>query len=629
MIVNNPAAEFGAAMRDYLDGKGDDALHRASEAARRALAEGTPLVERVEQELIAARRLIEEERRRYQILDQAKTQAARRFEFLAEASNVLVSSFDAPASLIAVARLAVPRFAEWCFVNLLEDDGYVHQLEVAHAYDNELARHLRKYSLFRSKAIVESAGVTAQITPEWCDAIAENEQHAELLRNLCGHSAMVAPLRIRERVLGSITLVAAASAPPYSTSDLALAEDLAKRCALALENSRLYREVIAERDRAERASRGKDEFLAILSHELRNPLMPVIGWTRLLLNHSLIAQDPVLVEGVRSMERNARILGRLVGDCLDLARISEGRIQMERRPVDLNQIMVASIDAVGATAKEKSLTIEYDLAPDALLVLGDAMRLEQVIMNLLVNAVKYTDSGGKVRVSCRQYDLTAEVEVTDTGIGIHPAFLEHIFEPFRRGSGSWLTHQSGLGLGLAIARRIVEMHGGKIWAESKGVDQGSTFRVRLPMAALASNEGARELGHTLEQGDVGHLKILLIEDSEDIVFLLRIELETMGHSVITATDGSTGLALAKSNRPDLIISDIKMPGLNGYELIREIRGIPELRGIPAIALTGFGAKADFDRAMAAGFDACISKPAEPHDISALIKKLTEHQPEGK
>ncbi len=390
-----------------------------------------------------------------------------------------------------------------------------------------------------------------------------------------------------------------------------------------LRSARLYREVTAERDKAEKASRAKDEFLAILSHELRNPLMPVIGWTRMLKNHNLILQDPVVTEGVKSMERNAQTLARLVDDCLDLARISEGKIQMDRKPVDLNQIILASIESVQEMAAGKGLKLTSELIPGSVLLLGDETRLEQVVMNLLVNAVKYTEHRGLISVRCLPCDGEVEVEVKDTGIGIHPAFLEQIFQPFRRGTTSWLTHQSGLGLGLAIARQIVEMHGGRIWAESEGLDFGSTFRVRLPMAAVAATESVLDLAGVRSPVQSRGVRVLLIEDSQDILFLLKIESELMGHTVVTAPDGIAGLKLAKTERPDLIISDIKMPGIDGYELIREIRAAPGLCGTPAIALTGFGAKHDFDRAIAAGFDACVSKPAEPHEISALITRLTE------
>jgi PAS domain S-box-containing protein len=571
-----------------------------------------------------------EQKRARSLVDHAKAQAARRFEFLAQASSLLAESIDVEASLIAVARLSISYLAEWCFLSLVEGDAGPRQLEVAHADRRafELAEQLRRFCLFRSASLGKSADLfTAgkmidEISPEWCAAAGENPMHAALLRHLCGRSAMIVPLRMHDRLLGLMTFVSRPGRKRYRVPELAIAEDLARRCAMAVENARLYREVIAERDKAEKASRAKDEFLAILSHELRNPLMPVVGWTRVLKNHALIAQDRELSEGVRSMERSAQILARLVEDCLDLARISEGRIRMERKTADLNQIVVGCLESVREMASAKSVHIEHQIALEPAPVEGDAVRLEQVITNLLVNAVKYTHAGGTVTVACNGSGGQARVEVADSGIGIHPAFLEQIFEPFRRGTNSWLTHESGLGLGLAIARRIVQMHGGKIWAESKGLNCGSTFRVILPLVKAES--AAPEKNHAAQASalDGKGAKVLLIEDSEDILFLVKMELERMGHSIVTASDGVSGLRQARLHRPDVVISDIKMPGIDGYELIREIRAIPELCGVPAIALTGFGAKNDLDKATAAGFDACISKPAEPEELSALIHSLT-------
>jgi hypothetical protein len=291
---------------------------------------------------------------------------------------------------------------------------------------------------------------------------------------------MIVPLRLHERLLGLLIFLSAPGAA-YRAEDIALAEDLGRCCAQALENARLYAQAIAERDKAEKPSQAKDEFLAILSHELRNPLMPLIGSTRMLRNQPLIGQDPLLAEGVRSMERNARTLERLVGDCLDPARISEGGIRMERKPVELKQIVAASLEGAKDMANAKGLRLDSHIIPDSVLLLGDAIRLEQVIVNLLVNAAKYTDRGGSISVRCTRLGADAEIEVRDTGAGIHPAFLEQIFEPFRRGSDSWLTNRSGLGLGLAIARRIVETHGGRIWAERSSLMRHELISPRLAL----------------------------------------------------------------------------------------------------------------------------------------------------
>jgi PAS domain S-box-containing protein len=578
---------------------------------------------------VTERKRLEKERARW-LVGRARAKAAQRFKFLAAASSLLVGSFDVETSLIRVCRLTTSFLAGWCFASVVEPDGSVRQLEVTHADPSfvELAKGLRRYCLFGGMThadhgrLLAGPGVVEQLTGEWCDRAAEGPEHARLLRQLDGSSAMVLPILIRGRLVGVLTLISALGVRPYGRADRALGEDLARRCALALENARLYREVVAERDKAERASRAKGEFVAILGHELRNPLTPVLGWTRILKNHTLISQDPTLAEGVRAMEKNAMALTRLVGECVDLTKISEGKIQIERMPVDLNQIVRASVESVRGMASERGVSVDTQMTPDPLLMMGDAMRLEQVVMNLLVNAVKYTGSGGLISICTMSIGGESQVEVKDTGIGIDPAFLPHIFEPFRQGTSSWLTSESGLGLGLAIARQIVGMHGGRVWAESPGLGCGSTFRVRLPMGTEADAKTPTETAEQLA-GQESALRILLIEDSHDILFLMKTELTKLGHTVVTATNGQLGMEAALAHSPDLIISDIKMPVVDGYELIRNLRGAPDLSHTPAIALTGFGSKADSERALAAGFNACLSKPAEPAEIAALIRLLTE------
>jgi PAS domain S-box-containing protein len=582
---------------------------------------------------VTERKRLEKERDRW-MFGRAKAHAARRFEILAEASSLLVGSPDVEANLISVARLAAPFFAGWCFISLVEPDGSLRQLEVAHANASaaDLANNLRRHCLFGGPAdrdrgaLLAYPQLTEPLTDEWYDLAADGPQHSALLHELRGNSALVLPMRIHKRLVGVLTLISVVGARrPYRPAARALGEDLARRCALALENARLYREVVAERDKAEQASRAKDQFVAILSHELRNPLTPIVGWTRTLKCRTQISQDPVLAEGVKAIEKNALTLRRLIDDCLDLARISEGKIQTERKSVDLNQIVMTSAEAVRQMAAERELSLQVEVTAEPVPVLGDATRLEQVIMNLLINAVKYTKGGGSISIRTVWMGEETEVEITDTGIGIDPAYLEQIFEPFRQRTSSWLRSQSGLGLGLAIARRILEMHEGRIWAESAGLGRGSTFRVRLPLAAVEDQASA---AGTVEQppaapGD--SIRILLIEDLDDILFLMKTELEKMGHTVVTATDGHRGLEAARAHHPDLIISDIRMPVVDGYQLIRTIRDMPDLNTTPAIALTGFGAKKDIERALAAGFNGCLSKPAEPEEVAALLKQLIERR----
>lgn len=575
------------------------------------------------------RKRAEKERARL-LLGHARALAERRSEFLAEASSLLVGTPDVEESLAGIARLTVAYLGGWCFVSVVDPAGAVRQLDVAYADYGaaDLANDLRNHCLFkrtgaRTGALLANPHVVEPLTGEWYSQAADGAVHAALLCRLHARAAMVLPLRIRDRLLGVLTLMAGSESRPYRPADLVLGEDLARRCALALENARLYREVVAERDKAERASRTKDEFVAILGHELRNPLTLIAGWTRMLENHPLISEDPSLAEGVRAMSRNTAVLSRLVGDCLDLSAISRGKLRLEHKTVDLNHIVAESAEAVRDMAAAHGLQVSTDLAPVSVPVGGDAFRLQQVVMNLLINAVKYTGPGGSISICSRWTGQEAEIAVTDTGIGILPEQLERIFEHYRQGRDSWLMSQSGLGLGLAIARQIVYMHGGRIWAESAGRNRGSTFRVRLPKAAPAqTRESPVQSAAAPAQPPRPGSRILLIEDSEDIQFLMKVQLEKDGHAVSIASNGRRGIEMAIERRPDVIISDIRMPLMDGYQMIRAIRAVPELSRTPAIALTGFGAAGDVEQALAAGFNAYISKPAEAEHLAAVIRQVT-------
>ncbi len=627
-------AEYEAAIRECLAGRGEIALERAYEAGRQALAEGLGVLEMAAAHAAAVRSALREAG----ISSRDEMIVHRALECFAESLSpfemVLRGVRESNVRLQASVQRLVCAEEELRRQNqkltgardAIEKERRRYQALFDFAPDAYLVTEFDTTIREANAAAAIMLGMLQDQLPgrSFLDFIAPSERDAA--RNRLWQLQSNGFKRIEEWQL-SIQ-------PAHGPGIPGAATVAAERDSGALKLRWLIRdvserkrqeEVIAERDKAKEASRAKDEFLAILSHELRNPLMPVIGWARMLKGHTLASEDAVLAEGLRSLERNAQILGRLVGDCLDMSRIAEGKIELERRPVELNEAIRGASEDIQEAAANKELLIKTELSDAAILVLADPTRIEQVIMNLLVNAVKYTDEGGEVVISCRSIDGEAEIVVRDTGIGMHPAFLEDIFEPFRRGAGSRHSHESGLGLGLAIARRIVEMHGGRIWAESAGLDCGSSFHVRLPMAGVSSAQTASDL-HCGQIRDASRsLRILLIEDSDDILFLLKIEMERAGHTVITATDGSTGLALARTNRPDLILSDIKMPRMDGYELIRQVRATPEIRDTPAIALTGLGAKPDVERAIAAGFDACVMKPAEAHEISALIDKLTKRE----
>lgn len=583
------------------------------------------------------RKAIEEERGRLRIrehLVRIESEATRRLKFLGEASSTLAGSLYYEKLPESIAALCVPRLADCCLVHLTDGSMTVRDFAAVHAdagYHEDLqswGSRSRERDLPLAIADVLNSGTTRMISDppaKWLELYAGGAENLSILQRLNPAYIIVAPLIARGRALGAITLLSGNAARRYTADDVALADELTHRCALILENARLYRQVVIEKEKAEKASRAREEFVAILSHELRTPLMTILGWSHVLSRESTLLQDPLLRDAVQSLEHNSQHIARLVEDCLDISRISEGKIHLRKELVELGQIVQAGIDASRALAAAKDLNVSARLA-SAVDAWGDRGRLEQVILNLLTNAIKYTDTGGQITVSSRAVNNEAEIEIKDTGIGIEPDFLEQIFQPFRQGAGNWYALKSGLGLGLAIAREIVEMHGGRIWAESAGPGCGSVFHVRLPLAVsteLREKPAPRKRRQTAGKP----LRVLFIEDSRDILNLVKTELEQFGYSVLTASDGMTGLETAKRELPDIIISDIKMPGFDGYELIRQVRQTPQLSATPAIALTGFGMKKDVEKALEAGYSAHLAKPAELDELTALIEKLAVVSPD--
>ena len=556
----------------------------------------------------------------------AEADAARRLAFLAEASTLLSSSLDSETTLQSVARLAVPFLADWCLVYIIDDDGTARRVAVAQADPDkdELARALSAHSppalpewVNRVLSSARSEIVT-DVSIDLLESVAANEEHLRTIQKVGARSAMVIPLIARGRTLGAIALVSTQPQREFAEADRVLAEDLARRCAYAVDNARLYSEVILQRDKAEKASRVKDEFLAILSHELRNPLVPILGWARILKTRAN-GGDEVMAEGIRSLERNARNIQRLVDDCLELVRTSTRHIRLELERIDLNSVIAASIEAVVPLAREKGLKVEVELSANPLWVVGDRTRLEQVIVNLLTNAVKYTPAGA-IEIRSERTSLQAQVRVRDSGIGIAPDFIEKVFEPFRQATSAWLTSDSGLGIGLSIAREIVALHSGKIWAESTGLRRGSDFFVSLPLSSAITTP-ALAIQPKEDHAAARHLRLLLVEDSSDVRFLIQQELEWAGHKVYPAPDGVVALEIAKREVPDMIISDIKMPNLDGYQLMQQVRAIPELARIPAIAMTGFGMARDIEQARSAGYSAHLVKPVDIEEMDRLIQRL--------
>ncbi|MBW4528262.1 MAG: PAS domain S-box protein [Phormidium tanganyikae FI6-MK23] len=383
---------------------------------------------------------------------------------------------------------------------------------------------------------------------------------------------------------------------------------------------RLLQQEQAAREAAERANRIKDEFLAVLSHELRSPLNPILGWTRLLQNGKLDAARQA--EALKTIERNAKLQAQLVEDLLDISRVMQGKLTLTAAPVSLAFVISAALETVRLAAEARNVGITLDLSEEIAPVFGDATRLQQIVWNLLTNAIKFSPNGGRVTVELRQLDQLAQIRVIDTGKGINSQFLPHVFEYFRQEDGSTTRKFGGLGLGLAIVRQIVEMHGGTVKAESQGENQGAIFTVQLPVIQQAS-PATFELDQTSVniENPLSNLQILVVDDDNDTREFQAFVLEQGGAKVTAVASGLEALQVLDQFIPDVLVSDVGMAEMNGYMLIQQIRSRPLDKGgqIPAIALTAYATEVDQQRAIQAGFQAHMTKPVEPE---ALVKAVS-------
>ena len=390
----------------------------------------------------------------------------------------------------------------------------------------------------------------------------------------------------------------------------------------------------AARTEAERANRTKDEFLAVLSHELRTPLSAILGWAQLLARTNL--DEEGRRRGVEVIERNARVQGQLIEDLLDMSRITAGKVRLDVQSVDLTRIIEDAIETVQSAATAKDIRLNRVLDPKAGPVRGDPDRLRQVVWNLLSNAVKFTDKGGRVSVLLERINSHVEITVADTGQGIRPETLPHLFERFRQEDSSTTRRQSGLGLGLAIVRNLVELHGGSVRAESEGPGKGSSFRVMLPLSPLQapqSEEGLRAhptASATQEEGPLPDvdllrgLRVLVVDDEPDACELVRVLLERAGAEVTTAASAGEALEALPLTKPDILISDIGMPEEDGNSLIRRVRELPAAGGgeVPALALTAFARSDDRRLTLMSGFQMHLAKPVDPTELTLAVASLT-------
>src|SRR5687768_16758792 len=364
------------------------------------------------------------------------------------------------------------------------------------------------------------------------------------------------------------------------------------------------------------ANRAKDVFLATLSHELRTPLTPVVGWIKLLRTANL--DEKSVAQALDAIERNAWLQSKLIDDLLDTSRIATGKLHFEPKPTDLNMITKAAIDTVLESAGARNIELSVNLWPSTLVVMGEPVRFQQIAWNLISNAIKFTEPGGKVTVTTNNEGPHARLVVTDTGIGIDPEFLPHVFDRFRQADGSTSRRHGGLGLGLAIADALAKMHGGKIMAESAGAGQGSSFSLHVELATSerVAPEQVIEKRHSL----LG-LDVLIVEDSIDTLTLLSALFSREGANVATAASAAEALECAVTKPPAVIISDIRMPDVDGYQLLEQLKVLPGMDGVPAIAISGYASDEDRERALDTGYRALVAKPIDVDVLFGLIQEL--------
>jgi PAS domain S-box-containing protein len=435
----------------------------------------------------------------------------------------------------------------------------------------------------------------------------------------------------------------------FTGAVLILADITGRKQAEALlqeQNDRLNRLMISlqeQTEQAQQANRIKDEFLAVLSHELRSPLNPILGWARILQTSQ---QDEAKTQyALETIERNAKLQAQLIEDLLDVSRILQGKLSLNTGQIGLTFTIKAALETVRLAAEAKSIQIQTSFESDVGQVLGDSSRLQQVVWNLLSNAVKFTPQGGKVQVRLEQVESQAvaegengrggegdipstsyaQITVSDTGKGIATAFLPHVFDYFRQADSTTTRRFGGLGLGLAIARHLVELHGGVIQVDSPGEGQGATFTVRLPILVMSHLNADDPLSRDRSEFNLDGLQVLFVEDDRDSRELISFLLRQHGADVTEVESASQGLTHLKHTTFDLLISDIGLPDMDGYALVRQIRAnaLDQGREIPAIALTAYAGEIDHQQALAAGFQQHITKPIEPDTLMQTIWALVD------
>jgi PAS domain S-box-containing protein/excisionase family DNA binding protein len=519
-------------------------------------------------------------------------EASRSDHILASSSELFVKVFDVTPLPISISTLVEGRLLD-VNASLLQLTGYA-----------------------RSEIIGRT---TAEIN------IYSNPEDRQRIRELLIARGAIRELEINFRIKSGQVLIGQLSAE--------IIEFNGEKCVLATvtditERRQLERAVWARAQELAEANRVKDEFLATLSHELRTPLTSIIGWAHLLQTGDL--DHETSARALEAIQRNARSQAQLIEDLLDVSRVITGKLHLEVRPINLASVIEAAIEAVRPTADAKRVQLLATLDP-ATTIPGDPDRLQQVIWNMLSNSIKFTRAKGSVEVSLRQEDGEARIVIKDTGIGISPDFLPHVFDRFRQADSTSTRAYGGLGLGLALVRHLVEQHGGAVSATSPGDGQGSTFTITLPIATgavmgqrvPAMRFAEYQSSEDCDEHALAGLRVLIVDNEEDARELIQTVLVQCGARVTTTGSVTEAMAAIERVKPDVMVCDIGMPGEDGYALIGRVRALPQERGgsIPAVALTAYAREEDRRLALDAGFQVHVSKPIKPSELVAVVASV--------
>jgi PAS domain S-box-containing protein len=538
--------------------------------------------------------------------------------FLARVSVLLAELGDVPSTLHKVAGLAVPQFADWCTVDLLNPDGSLHRVAVAHA-DPARVEQARELTRRYPPDPNAPAGVwrvlrtgKPELIPEITDALLEqaikDPQRLRVLKDLGLRSYLAVPLAIQGKTCGVLTFLLAASGRRFGSDDLRVAEDLAHRASVAIENAQLYSEL-------KETGQRKDEFLAMLAHELRNPLAPIRNALQVM---KIPGADAEMLAQARDMtERQVQHMVRLVDDLLDVSRIMRGMIQLRRESLDLASVISQAVETAQPMIDAQGQSLIVNAPPEALRLEADPTRLAQVIGNLLHNAAKFSERAGRIWLIAERNGNEAVIRIRDEGAGISGELLPHVFDLFVQGDRTLERSQGGLGIGLTVVRKLVELHGGRVDVHSEGLGKGSEFTICLPglRDALPGESPGTDLQPVRRQAS---RRVLVVDDNVDAAESLATLMRLEGHEVRVAHNGPEALRVAEEHHPEAVLLDIGLPGMNGYEVARSLRQQEHSRQATLVAVTGYGQEEDRRLSREAGFNYHLTKPVDLTVLQQLL-----------